>query len=268
MKTIKPFLILLFLVSINFTETYAQKNIKGKMIDEDLGELIDAKIFDINNNLLGATDFNGFFDIIIPKESNKLIFACIGLESTNVELSDSCNYIEIILQYAAAYDFMSNRKVDRLRKKRFSKLPQLHLEAVKKGIFANETICYSREFDPWKPRLDEIGRQLKAVKKQIKKDYQNLSVGDTILIPFGGTKRYDGTDNTTLFAWSSLTDTKDFDCIIEGVVIKKYRYKNGYNFIYRVTNCEKCKYDSIVYNGKAMKIGQEFEHNMKILKIL
>jgi len=268
MKTIKTFLILFVFVSVNLTETYGQKNIKGRIIDENLDELIAVKIFDCNDNLLGETDFDGFFDVIIPNESNKLGFAYIGFEIANIELSDNCNYVEIILLPDAHYDFMSSRKIDRLRKKKFDKLPQLHLNAVERGLFTNEMICYSRRLESNKPSLDEIGKQRKAVEKQIKKDYQNLSVGDTIKVPFSGNKRYDGTDNTTLFAWSNQTDTKDFDCIIEGVVIKKYRCKNRYNFIYRVTNCEMCKYDSIVYNGKTMKIGQEFEHDMKIFKTI
>jgi len=268
MKTIKIFLIFIFFVSINFTDTYAQRNIKGRIIEESLDELIAVKVFDFNNNLLGETDFNGFFDVIIPNESNWLKLAYIGLEIANIKLSDSCNYVEIILLPDTHYDFMSSQKIDRLRKKEFDKLSQLHLEAIKKGIFKNEMICYSREFEAKKPRLDEIGKQMKITERQIKKDYQNLSVGDTIKIPFSGNKRYNGTDKTTLFTWSSLTDTKNFDCVIEGVVVKKYQYKNGYNFTYKVTDCEKCKFDSIVYNGKAMKIGQEFEHDMKIFKTI
>ena len=278
MKTIRISIFLLFLFSINFNESYGQRNIKGRVIDDNLDELIGAPIFDEGKNSLGETNQNGFFDITIPKESNKLAFAYIGYEFANIELSDSCNYIEVILLPDAHYDFMSNREVDRLRKKEFDKLPQLHLNAVKKGIFTNETLCYSREFEPAKPRLDEISRQIKARKKQIKKDYQNLSVGDTIQIPFDVQTNYG--NGTNIFLWLSLTDTEHFDCTIEGVVTKKYRngyhkprflwisLEKGYNFTYRVTNCENCKYDSIVYNGKAMKIGQELEQDMKIFKTI
>ena len=277
MKTIRTLLILLFLVSINFTETYGQRNIKGRIIDENFEELIGAKILDFNNNLLGEADFNGFFDVIIPNDFNKIVFAYIGYELTNVELSDSCSHVEVILLPDAHYDFMSNRKIDRLRKKEFDKLPQLHLTAIEKGLFTNEIICYSREFEPKKERLDEISKWIQSAKKQIKKDYQNLSVGDTIKIPFS--ERY---------AYSSLTDIEDFDCIIEGIVTKKYRKRyrspkfswrglaklwwisldRGYNFTYRVANFENCNSNSMVHNGKEMKIGQEFEHDMKILKTI
>ncbi len=289
MKTIRKFLILLFLISINLSVIYGQRSIKGRVIDENLDELIDAKIFEFNstelfgfdnNNPLGVSDFNGFFDITIPSETKRLVFAYIGYEFANVELSDSCNYVEIILLYDAIYDFMSSRKIDKDRKKRFDNLSQLHLTAIDRGLFTNKTICFSREFEPNKPRLDEIGKQMKTVEKQIKKDYQNLSVGDTVKIPFGGTWRANGTDNTKLHVWSSFTDTEHFDCLIEGVVIKKYRnrYRNprfswislgkGYGFSFRVTNCENCKFISPVYNGKAMEVGREFEHDMKIFKAI
>jgi len=288
MKTIRRFLILLFLISINFTGIYGQRNIKGKIIDEDL-EVTYARIFEFNsaeqfgfdfNNPLGESDFNGFFEITIPNETKRLVFAFIGYEFANVELSDSCNYIEIILLYRGTYDFMSSRKIDKDRKKRFDNLSKLHLTAIERGLFTNETMCYSREFEPDKPELDEIGKQIKAVKKQIKKDYQNLSVGDTINIPFSGSWRADGTDKTQLCVWHFFTDTEHCDCIIEGVVTKKYRNRyrklrfpwislaRGYNFTYRVTDCENCKLESIFFNDRAMEIGQEFEHDMKYLRVI
>lgn len=279
MKTIRIFLILLFFVPINLIEIYGQRSIRGRIIDDCLESVMGALI--VNNNTgLGQADFNGFFDIIVPEGTNKLGFVQLGYEFANIEISENCNYIEIILLPDAHYDFMSNRKIDRLRKKEFNTLPQLHLNVVKKGIFTSEVICYYRKFEPVKPKLDEISKQIKIRKRQIKKDYQKLSIGDTIQIPFGVNAGYDGMSNTTLFLWSSMTDTKDFDCVIEGIVIKKHRnrYKlynpdlvskgRGYNFIYRVTDCENCKYNSIVYRGKAMKIGQEFEHNMKIYKMI
>jgi len=282
---------LLFLISINFIGIYGQRIIKGRIIDEDMNELISAKIFELNseelfgfdNNPLGESDFNGFFEITVPNETNKLIFAYIGFEFANVELSDSCNYIEIILLYSGTYDFMSGRKIDKERKKIFDNLHKLHLTAIERGLFTNETICYSREFEPKKPRLDEIGKHMRAVAKQIKKDYQKLFVGDTIKIPFGGSWRAGGTDNTMLYMWSSYTDTEHFDCVIEGIVTKKSKkYKirycklkfpwisleRGYNFSYKVTNCENCNFVSTVYNGKAMKVGQEFEHDMKFFKVI
>ena len=277
MKTIKTILFLFLFVSINLVEAYGQRSVKGRIIDENFDEFIGARLYDRDYNLLLEADLKGFFEVNISNETNKLVFGFIGYEHANIELSDSCNYVEIILLPDAHYDFMSSRKIDRLRKKEFDKLPQLHLTAIEKGLFTNEIICYSREFEPIKPMLDEISKQMKIVKNQIKKDYKNLSVGDTIQIPFS--ERY---------TYSSLTDIEDFDCIIEGVVTKKYRKRyrspklswiglakfwwisleRGYNFTYKVTNFENCKSNSMVHNCKEMVIGQKFEHDMKILKTI
>ncbi len=62
--------------------------------------------------------------------------------------------------YAATYDFMSPKKIDRNRLEQFNKLPELHLKAHDKGLFSKEVICFSNEFEPHKPRFDEIKRQM------------------------------------------------------------------------------------------------------------
>jgi hypothetical protein len=46
------------------------------------------------------------------------------------------------------YDFKTPKKVDRLRMKRFKKLPELHKEAFAKGIFKTDKVCYTQEFMP------------------------------------------------------------------------------------------------------------------------
>ena len=277
MKTIKIILFLILFVSINVAETYGQRIVKGRIIDENFDELIGARIFDSDYNPLVDADFNGFFEVNISNETSKLVFGSVGYEHANIELSDSCNYVEIILLPSAHYDFMSSRKIDRLRKKEFNKLPQLHLTAIEKGLFTNETICYSREFEPDKPQLDEISKWIKATQKQIKKDYKNLSVRDTLKIPYSEHVGY-----------SSLTDREDYDCILEGVVTKKYRKRyrspklswrglakfwwisleRGYNFTYKVANFENCNPNSMVHNGEEIKIGQEFEHDMRIFRTI
>ena len=237
-------------------------------------EAIGVRIFDNDNNLIGEVDFHGFFEINISNESDKLNFGFLGHESANIELTDSCSFIEIILLPAAHYDFMSSRKIDKLRKKEFDKLPQLHLNAIEKGIFTNETICYSREFEPDKPKIDEISKQLKIIQEQIKIEYKNLSVGDTIKIPIGKS-------NARFSALSSFTDTEYFDCIIEGVVTKKCRnryyssrfpwvsLRRGYNFTYKITNFEKYELVPIDnHSDKIMKIEEKFEYDMRIFKAI
>ena len=46
----------------------------------------------------------------------------------------------------STYDFITLKKVDKLRMKKFKKLPELHREAFEKGIFKTDKACYSQEF--------------------------------------------------------------------------------------------------------------------------
>ena len=50
------------------------------------------------------------------------------------------------MMLSGTYDFMTLKKVDRLRMKRFKKLPKLHKEAFAKRIFKTDKACYSQEF--------------------------------------------------------------------------------------------------------------------------
>jgi len=50
------------------------------------------------------------------------------------------------------YDFKTPKKIDKLRLKRFEKLPALHKEAFVKGIFKTENACYTQEFVPYYKR--------------------------------------------------------------------------------------------------------------------
>jgi hypothetical protein len=190
------------------------------------------------------------------------------MEWTTIKVPMNCNELEIIMMVDGHYDYKSAKKIDRLRKKRFNKLPKLHAEAVTKGIFVNTSPCYTREFQPYKPRLDQIRKELIIKRKQIKDSFEALAVGDTIRIPYSGTYRSDGTDRTMLSVWSYTTDTEEFDCIIEGVVIDKNKRNKGYNIVYKVTATDSCNYDSIIYNEKNMIVGEVFEHNMKYFKVL
>lgn len=266
---------------MNFTQIYGQRNIKGRIIDDSLDGIMGAQIIDKNNNIgLGQANSDGFFDIVIPNGINKLGFIQLGYEVANIEIPDSCNYIEVILLPDFDYDFMSSRKIDKLRKKEFGKLQQLHLDAFKKGIFTKETTCFSRKFEPIKPELDEISKKMKERMKQITKEYKELCVGDTVYIPFSKNWVSDNTENKTITLWSSLSISKDSDSAIEGVVTQKYRkcyrnfrfpfitFKKGYNFTYKVLIFRNCKFTSAVLNGKTIQIGHEFEHDMRIFKAI
>ena len=149
-------LLILFFFSSSIIDSYGQKTIKGRVIDDFFDIIPSVRIYDQDTILLGETDFDGYFEIKIPEESKTLLFYWIMYEFATISISDDCQFVELILIAASSYDFMSNRKVDRLRKKEFKKLPELHIIAVDKGLFINDSICYKREFIPNKPELDKI----------------------------------------------------------------------------------------------------------------
>lgn len=109
-------------------------------------------------------------------------------------------------------------------------------------MFQSEKPCYVRKFKPIKPALEEIGKQMELKSAEIKRMFKSLSVGDTIKIPFSGSYRHDGTE--------------------------KNKRKRGYNIVFKVTNLDLCSYDSIVYNGNNIGVGDSVSHNMKYFEVL
>jgi hypothetical protein len=73
-----------------------------------------------------------------------------------IDFSSECNNLEIILQPSATYDFMSVRKIDKLRKKEFDKLPVLHQQAFEKGVFKMNKPCFDDKFISIKKSFEYI----------------------------------------------------------------------------------------------------------------
>ncbi|RTL57616.1 MAG: hypothetical protein EKK37_16430 [Sphingobacteriales bacterium] len=146
----KKLLILLFLFNVSTGSLYSQnKTISGRVIAEDLETVPLASIMINDTVQVGRTDLNGFFQIEIPVSVNKLLFLFAGMEPTTIELADTCDEVEVIMMFSRIYDFKTLKKVDRLRMKRFKKLPELHKEAFTKGIFKTDKACYTQEFIPY-----------------------------------------------------------------------------------------------------------------------
>ncbi|TXK20943.1 hypothetical protein FVR03_23925 [Pontibacter qinzhouensis] len=258
----------LFLFSSTILCVYGQRTIKGRVIDENLDKLPASRVYNADMLQLGEIDSEGFFEVSVPTESDKLIFGFLGYEFANVSIPANCNYLEVILLYRGTYHYRSNRKVDRLRKKDFDKLPELRKKAVEKGLFKMDSPCYTREFIPDKPQLDQIGKELRAKRKVNKRYFKDLAVGDTIRIPYSVSNGSDRTGRTTLIYYSYVVDGNQFDCIIEGVIVDKNRGYNGYNIIYKVTDTGQCKYASIIHEERDMKKGEVFRYNMKYFKVI
>jgi hypothetical protein len=241
------------------------RTITGKILYDELSPAYEAIILTSDTVQLGKTDKNGDFKIDVPAGINKLKIALIGMEMNLIEVPPTCDRLEIIMMPAGNYDYKSHKKIDRIRKSLFNKLIGQHLLAFDIGLFTTQSPCYQREFEPIKPRLDEIRKERNAKEKEIKKAFRELQVGDTVRIPYSTTFRYDGTDRTSLHVYSYIVDGENFKCIIQGVIIDK---SQNYEFTYRVTNSELCNLQSTIYQNMDMSVGQVFKHNMRYYKVL
>ena len=148
-----PFLTMTFRTTISIltllfaTHVAGQtRNLTGKIIGYDFQPFIQTKIFNIDTVLLGKSDMAGQFRITIPSDTKTLLVADVGMEWKKITLTDSCSILEIILLPSWTYDFKTLKKVDKLRKKEFDKLPRLHKTAFEKGIFKSDKPCYVDNF--------------------------------------------------------------------------------------------------------------------------
>ncbi|WP_347174021.1 carboxypeptidase-like regulatory domain-containing protein [Polaribacter uvawellassae] len=264
-----------FFISLFFCilSVFGQRTLKGRIIDQFFETAIGITISNKDTTEIGLSDLDGYFKIKLPKETDILIFAGVGYESATISIPKECENAEIVLFMASTYDFISPKKIDRLRKKEFDKLPELHSQAYQKGLFKTEKTCVIRTFKLDFPNLDEIRRQDKLRKKQIKTKFKELKIGDIIKVPYNVIQRHNGTDITTLNPYSYTFDGENFDCIIKGVITKKNKRKGGYNLVYRVLDYPDCNYDNMVINepyypSQKLKVGETIKFNMKYSKVI
>lgn len=241
------------------------RTIRGRIISEDLEVLPKVSIQNEGNLLIGETDFEGRFDIEITHNTKTIKLGYVGFEPTTIKLNNECNTVEIVMMNDGTYDFMSPRKIDRQRLKQFNGLSELHLKAYKNGLFSTVAGCYIRPFEPVKPYFDERKKERKKMDILTKQTFERLKIGDTIKIPYHG--QYRSNEGDKLYVYSNLTDNVKYDCIVEGKIISKNKFKKGYNLVYKVTNFDICK-SPTEYRGKPLEIGDVFTHNMRNFKIL
>ena len=146
----KKLIIIYILLCVSTCCLYSQnKTIKGRLVDDNLETLPSVSIM-INDTVeVGRTDLKGFFQIDIPVTEKKIVFMFIGLEPATIDFVDKCDEVEVVMMLSGSYDFITLKKVDRLRMKRFKKLPELHKEAFEKGLFKTEKACYTQVFIPY-----------------------------------------------------------------------------------------------------------------------
>ena len=222
-------------------------------------------MLDIRNSdslFLGKTDMEGRFKINIPQETDSLIFRYLGMEYTDIRLKKKCDKVEIVLMYETTYDFMTSGKIDRLRKKRFDNLPNLHSDAIKKGLFESKTICYDRDYEAYKPDLDRISEELREFGKRNNNDFQNIKKGDIVKIPFSlnsSEKRI-----STFYSPCENCTDEDYDFVIKGEIINKRRK----NLTLEIKIIEMQPFDSLKYRGKVLSVGSDFKYEMKFYEVI
>ena len=143
----KKLLIISLVFSISICSLYSQnKTIKGRVISENFETLPGVSIMIKDTVKVGRTDMKGFFQVDIPLSEERIQFSFLGLESTTIELKEKCNNIDVVMMYLYTYDFITLKRADRKRKKRYKKLPEIHKQAFEKGIFETKCACYNRTF--------------------------------------------------------------------------------------------------------------------------
>ena len=142
MKNLSQHIISFFAILI-FQLSFGQEQmITGKVIGQDLIEFPGVVIMTSDLKVIDTTDFNGEFEFKYSKEIKKIKLIFPMTQEEEIELSENCNHIEIILLEEWIYDFVTLKKAERKKKRdRKRTLPKLYAEAYKKGIFENKISC-------------------------------------------------------------------------------------------------------------------------------
>ena len=150
MRIILTFIFLIFLINADlFCQT---KTITGRIISDYLEPMPGVSIQYIDALLIVRTDLEGRFNVEIPSLTDSLLLGGVGLEPTVIQLTGDCDTLEVVMMLAGSYDFMTLRKVDRIRMKRFKALPNIHKQAFDQGLFITEYPCYKQVFEYYRDK--------------------------------------------------------------------------------------------------------------------
>ena len=142
-------------------------SLKGKIVDMRLDPMPGIFILISDTVLIGRSDLDGKFEIVVSNNASQLQVRGIGMEEKDIDLPIKCDYLGIILIHAGTFDFMRPGKIDRLRKKDFRKLSDLYDKAFRIGIFPHQEPCFTESFRPAKDRLKEIRRARRKIGEKI-----------------------------------------------------------------------------------------------------
>jgi len=138
----KKLLILFIVFTASICGVYSQsKTIEGRVISDQFDILAGVSIIMNDTVEVGRTDIDGFFQIDVPVSEKKILFKGVGLEPTTIQLVDKCDKTEVVIMLSSTYDFITPKRAERKRKKRYKKLPEIHKQAFEKGIFKSSAPC-------------------------------------------------------------------------------------------------------------------------------
>jgi hypothetical protein len=66
------------------------RTLTGKLIDEQLRPIYEARIFNVDTTLLMKSDTNGIFTITIPAETKTLLISSLATEWKRIDLTTVC----------------------------------------------------------------------------------------------------------------------------------------------------------------------------------
>ena len=126
-----------------FQLTFGQERIiTGKVIGQDLTEFPGVIIMTSDLKAIDTTDFDGNFEFKYSENTKKIKLIFPMTQEEEIEITENCNRIEIILPEEWTYDFVSLKTAERKKRRDRNRiLPKLYAEAYEKGIFKNKKSC-------------------------------------------------------------------------------------------------------------------------------
>jgi TonB-linked SusC/RagA family outer membrane protein len=88
----RKILLIMFLSFGLIANSMAQKNLTGKVLDEDNNPIPGATVMVKGTNVATTTDVNGNFSITIPAKAKTLVFSFIGMSDNEVEIGNQTSF--------------------------------------------------------------------------------------------------------------------------------------------------------------------------------
>lgn len=128
----------------------------------------------------------------------------------------------------------------------------------------NIDIDLDKQIEMYKKYWKEGEDRQKAMNNEVKRKFEQLSVGDTIKVPFGVSR---DARSISFSVYPYYDETGDFDCIVTGVIVKRNKKKKAYFLTIKVT--DKWFRNEEDYKRKSrMEVGELFSHPMSYFKTI